>query len=359
MCEGGRRVGLRYGVWLATVLLSGGVALASLAADPAEGALEEPIPLPEFTLERLDGEPFVSAQELSGRSAVIAFWRLGQKSSVRLLKDLVELRAELPAKEVAIVGVVAGQAAKADIEALVAEIGVEFPILLDPDRSLYAGLGVIVSPTTWFADDQGVVRLVIPGRRRSFPVVARANVEFLRGRISEAERAKRADRSHVTIKPFDSKGNKLHRRLARRLLALGKREAAMAELKLAWETQPPLPEAGVDLALLLLEDERNDEALALIEQALTLLPDDPRALGTRGVALIRTGREQEGGDLLRNALKSDVGEPLLYYEMGRLSERTASAVEAGAHYRRGLEVALSRRRNTQQEAGTTETSASH
>ena len=64
--------------------------------------------------------------------------------------------------------------------------------------------------------------------------------------------------------------------------------------------------AGVDLALLLLEEGENEQALELLEQAATLLPGDPRATGAKGVALVRVGRTDEGRDLLRRALESDV-----------------------------------------------------
>lgn len=321
-------------------MLYGWLPLASPAVESSSEAADEPARLLDFSLESLDGQTFASTRALSGRLALVAFWRTGQKHSLKLLEDLVKLRDELPEGEVVIVGVVSGAAVQADIKAIVDELGVDFPVLLDPDRRLYGQLRVIVSPTTWLVDEEGVLRFSMPGRRRSFATTARANIEFLRGRISEAERVKRTTQQHGVYKRLDSKGNKLHRRLARRLLASGKRKAAMEELRLAWETEPPLPEAGADLALLLLQDGRDAEALALLEQVLLRSPDDPRALGAKGVALIRTGHEQAGADLLRAALEREPAEPLLYYEMGRLSEGAAATDEARGYYRRGLEAAL-------------------
>ena len=102
-------------------------------------------------------------------------------------------------------------------------------------------------------------------------------------------------------------------------------------------------EAGVTLGLLMLEDARDAEALAIFERVAELGYADPLASGARGVALIRLGREQEGAELLRSALEQPVPEPLLYYEMGKLSERSDAPDEARRYYRKGLEVMLGER----------------
>lgn len=108
--------------------------------------------------------------------------------------------------------------------------------------------------------------------------------------------------------------------------------------------EPRVAVAGVDLGLLLLENGQDEEALAILEQAAERLPDDPRALGAKGVALVRMGSEEEGGRLLREALERGLAEPLLYYEMARLTESRGQEQDALRYYKRGLELMLERSR---------------
>ncbi len=321
----------------------------SVLTPPGSGAAEDsggsPRNLSEFRLEGLDGQAFASSQRLRGRGAVITFWRIEQEPSLRILKDLNQLYDEVPQLDVAIVSIVAGAVERPLVEGVVKELEIAFPVLFDPDRRVYAELGVIVSPSTWFVDRSGVVVDAYPGHRRDFLRVARANVAFLRGSIGEAERAERvrARPRPIAEEKRDLAGVQTRYRLALRLLEKGRRKAGVKQLRRVWENDPPLVDGGVKLGLLLLEDARDAEALEILERAAELAPSDPLASGARGVALIRLGQEQAGADLLRHALQQPIAEPLLYYEMARWSERSNAPDEARRYYRIGLELMLTDR----------------
>lgn len=301
--------------------------------------------LPEFKLEGVDGQTFDSEQRLRDLAAVITFWRVDQEPSVRILKDLNQLYDEVSKREIAVVSIVAGGIERPLVDGVVKELGIAFPVLLDPDRRVYEAFGGIVSPSTWFVDRSGVVVDAYPGHRRDFLRAARANVEFLRGRIDETEREEtvHARRPPISGKDKDFAGGQTRHRFATRLLEKGQRKAAVKQLRMAWEGDPPLVRAGVELGLLLLEETRNAEALEILDRAVELAPDDPLASGARAVALIRLGQVEAGADLLRHALQQPVGEPLLYYEIARLSERSDEPDEARRYYRKGLELMLADR----------------
>jgi peroxiredoxin len=295
--------------------------------------------IPAFRLEGLDGKTYVARERLAGRTTIIVFWRLDQPQSLSILEDLVRLRAAMPPEEVAIVGVVSGDTDRAEVARIATELEVTFPVLFDPDRELYAEFGVIVSPSAWFADSQGQLRFSYPGYRRDFSRVSRTDLAYLRGKISEEERAQRL--STRGSRPLqDEAGPATRQRLARRLLANGDREAAEQQLWIAWKDEPRLPEVGVELGLLQLEDGHNDQALAILEETLKITPEDPRCLGGKGVALIRLGRHQEGAELLRRAIADGAAEPLFYYEMGIWLEGQQGPKKASPYYRRGLELIL-------------------
>ena len=211
----------------------------------AQENTEPPPALPEFSLEALQGGSYVSKERLAGRLAIVSFWRLDQEYSIRLLKDLVRLREEPLLAEVEVVTIVAGPSDRARVGQLVEKLGVRFPVLFDPDRSLYAELDVIVSPSTWFVDGRGELRFNYPGHRRDVLQVARANIEQLRGRITEKERRRRVRSGPAPRAGVEGVGPAARYRLAQKLLARGDRQAAEKQLRKAWETEPGYAKAGV------------------------------------------------------------------------------------------------------------------
>lgn len=304
-----------------------------------ETEAEEIQPIVPFKLKTIDGKTFNSKRDLNGRVSILAFWRLEQDQSMALLDELMELRTAFPEDEVNIVTIISGKASTLKAKKVVKEKGLTFPVLLEPDRNVYASFGVIVSPTTWFLDAEGNKQLSYPGHRRDFATTSKAHIEFLLGQISEEEHASRikkraAPRTHGTV------GAPVRYRFAMRHLEDGNRQAAKEQLRLAWDAEPPMIEAGVDLGLLLLQDEKLEEALSILKEAAKLLPEDSRAQGALGLALIRSGEMQEGEFLLRKALRSGLKEPLFFYEMGRLSELDGDAVEALHFYKQGLKLSV-------------------
>jgi peroxiredoxin len=165
--------------------------VALLAAASQRAGADEPVA--PFRLRGLDGRVFDSSKQLPGRVTIITFWRLEQKHSLRILEDLAKIHEEFAMEGVGIVAVICEKPDPMQVEQVVSELKLQFPILFDPDRSLYAALGVKVYPSSWFIDPRGNRRFAYPGHRRDFPVVARANIELLLGRISEQERETRLE----------------------------------------------------------------------------------------------------------------------------------------------------------------------
>ncbi len=292
-----------------------------------------------FRLKGLDGSEFDSEVELAGRVTLVSYWVPGQDRATRCLKNLADLQEEYAGQGVSIVTFVSGEVDRSEVEESVRELELQFPVLLDPDRSVHAAFEIIVSPSFWFVDANQVRHFKFPGCRRDFPIVARANIDFLLGTISEEEREERIERKKAP-RTKGTLGAPVRYRLAKGYLERGNRKAAMREFTKAWEMEPPLVAAGVDLGLMLLQDGENEAAGAILERAVELAPEDPRAMGAKGVALIRLGNTEEGADLLERALEHELAEPLLYYEMGRVSQSRGSFEEASRYFRTSLELLL-------------------
>ncbi len=294
-----------------------------------------------FRLKGLDGSEFDSKVGLAGKVTLVSYWRPGQDKAIRCLKNLADLQEEYAGQDVRIVTFVSGEVDPGEVEEQLRELELQLPVLLDPDRLVYGAFETIVSPSIWFVDAKQVRRFKYAGCRRDFSSDARANIDFLLGTISEEEREERlAKKKEKTPRIKGTMGGSMRYQMARRFLEKGKRKEARQELTKAWEMEPPVVAAGVDMGLMLLQDGENEAAGVILERALELAPEDQRAMGAKGVVLIRLGKTKEGADLLERALENELAEPLLYYEMGRVSESRGSFAEAARYYRTSFELLL-------------------
>ncbi len=315
-----------------TLLLGAAIAVESVGVE----ATEKVAP---FVLKTVEGGSYDSAKELAGKVTVLSFWRLEQEYSIKLLMDLAKMDKEMGSRGPAIVGIVSGETDIAEIKKLISSYDIKFPVLLDPDRVVYGAFGVRVSPSTWFLDAKGEQQFQYMGYRRDFATVARADSEFLMGKISEAERAHKTTQRKAPPST-ERAGSSVRYRLAHRLLDQGKIPEAKATLREAWEGDPPVVAAGVDLGMILLKEGEGADALVLLEKVVAAAPDNPKAMGAKGMALVKAGQTVEGEKLLLKALNANVNEPLFYYEMAVFREKAGDDEEACGYYKRGFELMI-------------------
>jgi len=100
----------------------------------------------------------------------------------------------------------------------------------------------------------------------------------------------------------------------------------------------PMASFLASLAGVLARGGRADLALAAAEQAVTLAPDDVKALTNLAILRGERGEYLAALNLYRRALALAPDEPRLHYNLGRLHEAKGSWSEAGAAYRRAAEA---------------------
>jgi hypothetical protein len=302
--------------------------------------------VPSFSLKQPDGKdwqyPLPAAD--SAEALIIAFWRPDQDRSASLLKDLARIASDEPSSKVRIVAVCSGPqcpgAAKIDVEGKTSPL----PVLLDPDRSVYGAFGIVVTPSVGFIDSAGILRFDYAGYRRDFLVTARAHRDRLLGTITAEEHEQRTNSEHATVPEVVAESALVQ--LALRNLREGRPEMAEGQLRKSWATDPPNREAGTALAFLLLEQERNDEALEILNRLLTAFPDNPEALGAQGLAMMRTSRDGDGQRRLNRAVDGGAGHWLLLYEAGVLAEKGGKYQKAAGLFRKAIEQLVNQRGRT-------------
>jgi peroxiredoxin len=130
-----------------------------VGAHPLEGK-----PAPELDLERVGGAGTISLAQLRGHPAVINFWA---PSCVPCRREFPELKAALAAHQaqgLVIVGVwFRGGSfldSPEDVTRFIAEQGADWSTYADPGARVQTAYDVVVPPTTFFVDRDGVVRAV-------------------------------------------------------------------------------------------------------------------------------------------------------------------------------------------------------
>ena len=148
---------------LAALLIGVVVAAMQIRFDPA--VLRPGDPVPNFTLQTLDGKP-VTFSSLQGQAVVLNFWATWCPPCRREMPLLDTVQKEYNTRGVTIVGIDLGEPMDL-VKAYAQSVGVTYPIWVDaPTRGpefnrtheLYDRFGGIGLPTTFFIDANGIIR---------------------------------------------------------------------------------------------------------------------------------------------------------------------------------------------------------
>lgn len=159
----------RVGWWVA-----GGGALAGLAiglalfasftpaprpVDETKPAVAAPVvgaPAPDFELETPEGES-IRLSDLRGRVVALNFWATWCGPCRLEMPDLEE-RANTYADRLTVLGVNFDETAE-EVVAFRDELEITFPLLLDPGAVVQRLYRVLGYPTTYFVDEEGIIRI--------------------------------------------------------------------------------------------------------------------------------------------------------------------------------------------------------
>jgi tetratricopeptide (TPR) repeat protein len=221
------------------------------------------------TLPTTDGrrEPWLAA----ARANVFVFVRSGQEHSLTALRHLAALRDELRGRSVRIVAIASGDDPGA--AELARAAGGRFPVLVDAGDVLYGELGVAMHPSAGVADQRHRLVAHQPYRAVNFREALRARIQHALGEIDDAALAAALD---PPAAPTAADRAGARAALARKLLALGAVEAAVASARAAVERDARDPDARAALAETLAAAGRCAEAEREREEAARLAPDAPR-----------------------------------------------------------------------------------
>jgi len=137
--------------------------LALLAFIPcAEAQLRIGSRLPPITFTGVDGAQYRIPESLKGKVVILHFWQIGCSSCKLEMPAMDVLYKQYQRKGLDILAVNAGQK-KESVRSFSAELGVSYPLLIDPDEKGARLFGVTDIPRTYVIDRTGMVRYRILG----------------------------------------------------------------------------------------------------------------------------------------------------------------------------------------------------
>lgn len=325
-----RRVGALAALgWMASVVAVTGGVLAIENLKVGES-------FPDFALRPADGAAVYAASRITGKPAVVVFWRPGQRLSLEALRDLKAISGEIDNERIGIVAVDGARLTDTEIQAAAGE-ALPFPLLRDPKRVLYGAVGVIVSPTTLVLDAKGVLRFILASHPRTFRQVISARLRFLLGEIDQQEMDREVEPTVLKIDQDLAAAWRMYN-LGRRLQAEGKSDQALSVFEDAASRYPSVAEVRCALGFMKLAEGDLTEAAGHFQAALAHHPTSPLGRLGKAVVLARTGAADQAEPILLSLLGEQSVAARVGYELGRIYQSRGQLERAVAFYRNALTV---------------------
>ena len=308
---------------------------SSLPAESSLRHLHVGDPMPAFSLADPNGTIFNYGPRRSGVLGLVIL-QAKEANLERLVADLETLARTLPAQIGAFdcVGVMSGPAPQESLRVRTPDARAAFPIILDPDFSLWGQLGVIAAPTAVVVGADHKIQWVKAGYGYDFVAGFHAQLAKALGR-----RTAEAASAHVeTLENTSGRARRdRHIQLARTLAKKGRWDAAVKELETLHQADPNAVEVALELGEILCRAGQNEAALKLVSGVKgESNPDKTHALWICAWAKRQMADLATAEALLTKALELDRESPRILYELGQVHQAKGSADQALACYRRAL-----------------------
>ena len=130
-----------------------------------------PSPAPDFSLQDLSGAT-VRLADFRGRTVLLDFWATWCQPCKQSIPLYMKMQDKLRSKGFVVVGVDENEKAEI-VGAYARKLGMNYPVLLDPDTGLFEKFGGRSLPSAFLIDAQGNIR----GRWEGFDAAAGLDVE--------------------------------------------------------------------------------------------------------------------------------------------------------------------------------------
>ena len=291
-------------------------------------------PIPPFSV-KVVGDKALTNEAFQGQVLLVMFVRPAHRTSQALLKIAQEILDANQGAKLRVLAVSASQQAPAELEEFAKQQGVAYPIAADPQRKMYGDCGVLVVPTVLLIDEKSVLRYEQAHAPPGHAIRLRLHVDFLLGKITQEQLESRL--SGVASRKSEAEVSHDRRlAMARVLVEDEKLEEAVALLRQVMADRAS-PRAAALLGDCYLRLDRIEEAAVCLERFAEHQPSPPSLKLALARLEIRRGDDERAENYLREALEVCPKKGRILLELGRLHERQGKPSEALSCYRRALE----------------------
>ena len=146
----------RLGPWLIAAAVAIAAVFALYGSSRAPAPISRGSAAPDFSLPRLSGDGDVSLASLRGHVVLLNFWATWCAPCEEEMPAMQRLHQRLGSDGLELVAVSVDNA-EADVRAFRERLGLTFPILLDPQRSVSTRYQTFRYPESFLIDREGVV----------------------------------------------------------------------------------------------------------------------------------------------------------------------------------------------------------
>lgn len=217
------------------------------------------------------------------RANIFIFFRPGQERSIDALKQMATCEKDFASKPVHWAAVVSSSVPAAEVQAVVAETGIQMPVLVDEGDVLYDKLGIRLHPMVGITDGRFKLAVMEPYRQIEYCDLIKTQIQVLLGEktVADLEKVRNPDKSPL---PGADPMKKAMRdvNMARRLVEIKQYDKAVKQAQRALEVAP-VSQAFVVMGEAYARLGKCPEALKALEQAQRLDPKNPNLAAVRAL----------------------------------------------------------------------------
>ncbi len=324
--------GIRSGVLCVCALLV--FALGWSSRDPDDHRIKPGETMPSYVLSGSDGRQ-INIADHKDKVLVMIYVVAKQRGSERAIADASMVLKDLNHDDVELIFVTANDEQREYFDEFWKEKKIEAPLAFDPDRDLYAKLGLIAFPSTLIVDKDGKLSHRLSTHSPNYPHVLIGYIQHALGILDD-----KGLEEHLKARSLPTSSPKSlasrHRAVAQLMRKKGMYETAEQELLKAIENDPESFDARLDLADLYLYIGKREKAHDYILQSLKHDPENRNAMLLEGIYQFRSNNFEKARKVLARALKLNPDPARTHYYLGRVYEAEGIPAEAMRHYREAL-----------------------
>ena len=230
--------------------------------------------IPDLEMNQLGGG---STRLLANAAAsVLVFFRPHQPNSLKALRELADCQKRFTGATTRWVAIVSSTAPPEAAASVVREAGINAPIVVDPDDSLYGALGVVLHPVVVIVDRDHRLAAFEPFRSVNLCAIVTARLRRVLGEITEAQMQHLLDPPKA-LNGGDTVTARRNLRLAESLFKAGNRDQALEALRRSLELERTSAPAHALLGEILAAQGKCADAVQAFGSALKLDPGNARA----------------------------------------------------------------------------------